>query len=196
MSFVYRYLSAADEVLYVGKVSGNLFEHLTRRLSQHRTADQWAPGHPDAKIEFAVLNSPADADALETMLIAKHHPRYNESKMNWGGCSFTEILDSIEWRPYPFGFHYEKTLQQRIQYIHTHRCDFCKSAIHRDADAYSHIEIKCPGLSYYMGFYLCESCAEEIKECADYIDDQLFPRKHGMTRLEFYREFGKNAVEV
>ena len=195
MSFVYRYLGADDEILYIGKVNGRLLENLKTRLDAHRTGDPWAPAHPDARIEYAAFDSPADADAVETLLIAKYHPRYNKSKTGWGGCSFIDLLDHIEWKPYPYGCYYETALRQRTAYIHSDQCDFCKSAIYRNTDAYSHIEVKCPNLDLYYGFYLCEDCAEKVKELVDDIDEWFFPLRYGKTKQEFDREF-KNAEVI
>lgn len=187
MAFVYRYINSEDKIIYVGKVSLDHPSNLISRINGHRS-DPWSKANADARIEYVSVQTAADADALETLLIARHHPRYNSAKTGWGNCSYNSILDELVWKPYPFGLEYEgkQLVKKAIDKTKClRRCDFCHTAVLNTVKGYSHVEIVCPGLHYYFGLYLCEACADELKDVADSVDEVLFPLKHGMSRAQF-----------
>lgn len=100
MAFVYKYVDEDDVVQYVGKVSGSSMEALDARINAHKTdfkgrADQF-------KVFYAHVETPADADILETALIARLEPSFNIAKRSWGDTSFDVLVNNVNWLPYGY----------------------------------------------------------------------------------------------
>lgn len=102
MAFVYRYLNPdSDEVVYIGKTSGDSIESLRSRIAAHAAEDKFKKGAPCSgwRIEYVDGLTPADADILETALINSCKPSvlFNKSKTGWGNSSMVN-LSNLEWR--------------------------------------------------------------------------------------------------
>ncbi len=96
MPFVYRYRDKTDnKVKYVGIVYGNKLADLDRRIDQH-TRDPWYD-NTEWTIDFIVVATRNDAEAIEAHLIAAYHTDryYNKAKTSWGMSSFINIDESM-----------------------------------------------------------------------------------------------------
>jgi len=88
--FVYKYVDSHGQIEYIGKCD----TYLLNRVKQHR--DHKDPYHACQVYYIRVSNS-SEADILETLLINKYKPRYNQAKKIRGGLSlaFSEPI----WKP-------------------------------------------------------------------------------------------------
>ena len=84
MGFVYKFIDYDDNIIYIGKTN-----NIERRMQQH-----FFNGHLDKscydnvhKIFFIKIDGKTNMDMMETFLINKYHPKYNEDKQ------FNELLD-------------------------------------------------------------------------------------------------------
>lgn len=76
---IYKYFSAANELIYVGKA-----KHLRKRVSSYFTKNNASFKTIElvnriAKIEFTIVNNEHEALLLENTLIKEHQPKYNIS---------------------------------------------------------------------------------------------------------------------
>ena len=111
MGYIYKFLDYDNNIIYIGK-TGNL----ERRMQQH-----FFNGHLDKscyenvnKIFFFKVDGKTNTDIMETFLINKYHPKYNEEKQ------FNEILElhenefldyeEPEWERLYFEFNENKIL--------------------------------------------------------------------------------------
>lgn len=87
MSFVYRYVDDSGAVRYIGRVFGSPLSRLGTRIDQHKHDEGFDPSW---RVEYIDNLSNADADILETWLIAKLHqaPLLNSAK-RWGPTAIT-----------------------------------------------------------------------------------------------------------
>jgi len=98
MSYVYRYVNAMnEECIYVGKVSGSDMNALRSRHGQHKK-DIWyerAGGEKNVFMEYIKLRTPADADIMETALIAFYNAHCESQLANkskcWGSQSVVDL---------------------------------------------------------------------------------------------------------
>lgn len=98
MSFVYRYVNAMnEECIYVGKVSGGDMNALRNRHGQHKK-ESWyeeAGGEKNVFMEYIRLRTPADADIMETALIAFYNAHCESQLANkskrWGSQSVVDL---------------------------------------------------------------------------------------------------------
>lgn len=77
MGFVYKFVDYDNEIIYIGKT-----KNLERRMQQH-----FFNGHLPktcynnvCKIFFIIVDGKTNMDMMETFLINKYHPKYNEDK--------------------------------------------------------------------------------------------------------------------
>ena len=87
MSFVYRYVDEDGAVRYVGKVSGVTAMRLKRRIGEHANDEAFDPCW---RVEYIGDLTDADADILETWLIARYpqEPLINRAK-RWGASEIS-----------------------------------------------------------------------------------------------------------
>ena len=74
---VYKYYSAEEEIIYVGKAKNlrkRISSYFTKRLTNYKTHELVKR---IKRIEFTIVNSEQDAFFLENTLIKKHQPKYN-----------------------------------------------------------------------------------------------------------------------
>ena len=96
MAFVYKYTNTFGRVMYVGKVSKHdSIESLRARIRGHRDDIRIDERSTSWSIEFIPGLTAADADALETILIARYHPTLNTAKTQWGGT----FAFNLQWLP-------------------------------------------------------------------------------------------------
>ena len=109
MAYVYRYIDLTKrEVCYIGKVSGRKadgYDPLENRHKQH-TYEEWYKkiGEKNIIMQYLEIETPADADIIETWLISKYANTgqlYNKGKATWGESriklDFIGISESQEW---------------------------------------------------------------------------------------------------
>lgn len=93
MAYVYRYTDLRDnKIKYVGIVWGKN-RSLSQRLNEHLKLDDWCDNN--YKIEYLKVANRAEAEALESHFIAlyKSYEFYNNSKSDWGICSFITDME-------------------------------------------------------------------------------------------------------
>lgn len=125
MAFVYKYVDHEGTPVYIGIVKGDFYTNLDSRIGQHFSQDSWRDEQPNCKIFYIEGLTGADADAIETILCAKYHPKHNGAKMNWGPTELGVLEDFFTWheytklsRPKPFTL---EVVPQRWQ----KRCSYC-----------------------------------------------------------------------
>ena len=161
MAFVYRYLSRQGNTQYIGKVSGDSMDNLTSRIRQHK--QDFGGREESWTIEYIDGLSAADADALETILIAQLKPVLNKSKTQWGNCHyFSEV--SPQWKLYDpspkFGRSELNNKHKRgDDDIHKFECDCCHT-VKTERATWIFVDIKGPGHWYGTGATVCRSCAD------------------------------------
>ena len=92
MEYVYRYLNKYQEVVYIG-----ITNNLKRRIKEH-TQDKLKNFHGSIQV-FAVIHR-EDAELLETYLICKYRPYFNEAKKQKGDVSFLGEGLVFPWEEY------------------------------------------------------------------------------------------------
>lgn len=95
MAFVYKYVDHEGTPVYIGIVKGDFYTNLDSRIGQHFSQDSWRDEQPNCKIFYIEGLTGADADAIETILCAKYHPKHNGAKMNWGPTELGVLEDFL-----------------------------------------------------------------------------------------------------
>ena len=103
MAFVYRYrLPKSGRVVYIGKTNGAHIAALGARITAHAHEEKFMRREPVRGfiVEYIDRLSPAEADIVETALIATLDPELNSAKKNWGHADIVR-LDDLRWKPWP-----------------------------------------------------------------------------------------------
>lgn len=174
MSFVYKYEDANHAAMYVGKVNGNSLNDLFTRISAHKSDFN---GHAeDYKIFYAVAETPADADILETALIANLHPVFNKAKTSWGSSTFRQLTDTIAWIALDDWREIHRELHEfeeaKVGRDMTH-CDVC--GFSGFTQNFYRVCFSCFGDSadIMIEGYICEDCIDKWLSLGDHIFDLM-----------------------
>lgn len=183
MPYVYRYLyPEADVVFYVGKTNAPDLSGVFSRVAAHRNEQKFKDRLPESyRVEYIELPSAADADIMETALIALWNPPLNESKTGWGATSLC-LADVPTWAPLtesdrPRGKRNQKprygvAIEQEWVYrvlksdVTGYQCSHCGNWCFLDGEPpviFGSQFTRLPALAnWWDGGLLCEACAEEL----------------------------------
>lgn len=175
MAFVYRYSHPRSEaVVYIGKTSGDGIDSLAGRISAHKKEAKFIIGAPRGgwKIEYVEGLTPADADILETALIAEcpYVPRLNKGKTNWGKSTFIDV-SNLSWNPWPPASSYapkpviDRWYGGSPDAVYTCECCGISQQIGESLmPGHIHVTIKNQRHLFTGGIWLCDDCAVILGE--------------------------------
>ena len=174
MAFVYRYCHPRSEaVVYIGKTSGTDIDALKSRIAAHKSEEKFLRKAPRQgwKIQYIEGLTPAEADVLETALIAENagsHSSLNVSKTNWGSCGIIDI-SNLAWKPYPpESLENSESLLKWFHEGHEdalyywERCGKEEFVGRRHAPRSLSVNMNAFSCQYLSGVWLCDKCSDEV----------------------------------
>ncbi len=186
MAYVYRYKTAENEIVYVGKT-----RNIKERHNIHKR-DSWCSDDLLLERINADLND-TDADLYETYLINLWRPRENKAKC-WTLPAIE--LPDVQWIPVVFCVPSEP---KKSKIPDTRICARCGTF----STKYSNVEFSCEGhgLHVYIGACLCKKCAVEaadfyFESLETFFADRTKRMKEAPVYLIPCDELDENLLEV
>lgn len=170
MSYVYRYLSLQGTPMYIGKVSGDDLTCIARRIAQHK--NDFGGKDKNWTVQYVDGLTPADADALETVLIAREKPRFNKSKTQWGDTSFFQFPEP-EWKLFDDSPKQKNAKRPSWRTLYPtgtqtmFTCYHCGRKVHNSPPNMVHVDMDGSGITWCTTAVLCDLCQPEISAQLD-----------------------------